>query len=70
MASTARGMAGKLGDRVLKKGAAKTATKEETEMVAAQRLKWGSVYRLLSALGNQDERVRSLLREAGRKRTR
>lgn len=70
MRDTARGMAGKLGDRVVKKGAAKSATKEERDMVTAQRLKWGSVYRLLAALGTQDERVRGLLHEAGRKRKR
>ncbi len=67
---TSRSLSGKLGDRVVKKGSAKVATKEETEMVAAQRLKWGSVYRLLSAVANEDQRVASLLHEAGRKRTR
>ncbi len=63
----ARGLSGKLGDRVVKKGAAKGATSQENEMVLAQRLKWGSVYRLLLALGNQDARVRLLLKDAGKR---
>ena len=38
-----------------------------SQMVLAQRLKWGSVYRLLLALGNQDARVRLLLKDAGKR---
>jgi hypothetical protein len=63
---SAQELSGQLGNRVVKKGAQKAITSQEQEMVAAQRQKWGGVYRLLAALGRQDERVMQLLREAGR----
>jgi hypothetical protein len=66
MKRNAQALYGKLGVRVSTKGQAKSSTAQEIEMVTAQRFRWGSVYRLLAALARQDERVRSLLKDASR----
>ena len=57
----ARGLAGKLAERAAKRGAGGEATKEEHAAVEAQRAKWGSCYRILTAVAAQDDRVRQLL---------
>ncbi len=59
-------LSGLLGSRASAKGAAKAATKVEHKAVKRQREAWGACYPLLAALARQDERVRSLLAEAGR----
>ncbi len=59
-------LAGLLGARAAAKGAAKASTKAEHAAVSLQREIWGATYRILSALGRGDERVRSLLSEAAR----
>jgi hypothetical protein len=64
LATSARALAGGLGDRALAKGAAKTATQAERAAVAEQTRSWGACYRLLAALGRKDERVRLLLAAA------
>jgi hypothetical protein len=63
---SAENLSGLLATRAAKKGAAKAATKAEREAAARQSELWSASYRLLRALANQDERVRSLLSEAAR----
>jgi hypothetical protein len=62
--NAADSLAGLLAKRSTVKGAAKTATKSEYDSSALQRKVWGGTYRILNALGQKDERVRSLLKEA------
>ena len=64
--ASAGDLAGMLGSRTAAKGAAKTSTKLEKDAVSRQRDVWGASYRLLSALGKRDDRVRSLLAQAAR----
>lgn len=59
--TAAEELSGVLGARAAAKGAAKTATQAEHAAVSLQREIWGATYRILSALGRRDERVRSLL---------
>lgn len=47
-------------------GARKMATQATRDAVTQQRAAWGATYQLLRALGQQDERVRSLLKTAAR----
>jgi hypothetical protein len=63
---SAEKLSGLRSDRAAAKGASKTATKEERDAVEKQRRTWGACYRMLSLLADQDERVRSLLKEAAR----
>jgi hypothetical protein len=64
--SSAENLAGTLADRTAAKGSSKASTEAEHEACTRQRDFWGGTYRVLSALGSRDERVRSLLREAAR----
>jgi hypothetical protein len=63
----AMALAGTLGERTAKKGAAKSATQAIKDAVAGQSERWQSAYRLLRSLAQKDERVRLLLTEAARK---
>jgi hypothetical protein len=63
---SAEDLSGLLADRAAAKGAAKTSSKEERDAVSRQRDVWGACYRLLHALSDKDERVRSLLAQAKR----
>ncbi len=66
--NSADGLAGLLAKRSTAKGAAKTATQSERDFCSLQRKKWGGTYRILASLGQRDERVRSLLKEAAANR--
>ncbi|MGC4122053.1 MAG: hypothetical protein QM765_47230 [Myxococcales bacterium] len=63
----AKALAGKLADRAAKKGAKVSATQARKDVDATQRQAWGACYRLLALVGQQDESIASLLREASRK---
>jgi hypothetical protein len=56
----------KLADRILVKGSGKGVTDVEHEAVGRQQDIWSSCYRILSALGAKDERVRALLKAAAK----
>ena len=60
----AESLAGQLAEQSSRKGASKSATKAVRDAVASQRLVWGACYRLLAAVGRNDERIRRLLKEA------
>ncbi len=62
----AKALAGKLADRVSKKGAVQSVTDQEQAAVSAQRARWGASYRLLAALAQRDTRVAQLLKDAAR----
>ncbi|MBN2036156.1 MAG: hypothetical protein JW768_05380 [Chitinispirillaceae bacterium] len=61
---SAEKLSGLLSNRAATKGASRTATKEEREAVEKQEKAWHACVRLLKELGNRDERVRTLLKEA------
>jgi len=67
MVTSADGLSGRLGERRLKKGAAKAATQAEQEAVREQKAVWGPCYRLLLQVAAQDARVKELLAAASRK---
>lgn len=52
--------------QLIGQGERKMATQATRDAVTQQRAAWGSTYQLLRALGQQDERVRSLLKAAAR----
>jgi hypothetical protein len=62
----ADGLSGLLADRSSVKGEGKSSTQSTHDAVALQRSIWGGTYRILSALGRKDERVRALLKDARR----
>lgn len=59
-------LAGKLAARATKKGAGKVATGMRAEAEKAQSAKWSSCYRILAKVGQVDQRVDALLKEAAR----
>ena len=61
-------LSGTLAEKSVKKGARKEATKAVHEAVTAQKKTWAACYRLLAAVGHEDERVQQLLAAAARKR--
>jgi hypothetical protein len=60
---------GALATRKAKKGEGEEAAAEAAELATRQQTKWASLHRLLRELAQQDERVRSLLRDAADRRT-
>lgn len=60
------GLKDALATRTVKKGGAQTSTGEEHQAVEQQRLRWGTSYRLLAALGAENPSVAALLKEAAR----
>ena len=66
LAKAAADLAGALAVKTASKGARKTATQAEQDAVKEQGAQWAASYRLFAALGQQDERVRSLLKEAAK----
>ena len=59
-------LAGLLAERASAKGEGKSSTQVTYDAVSRQREIWAGAYRILSALGHKDERVRSMLKEAKR----
>lgn len=57
-------LAGQVGEKTAKKGAAKAATAAEKAAVKAQSEVWAASYRILSAVGRRDARIAALLKEA------
>lgn len=66
---TAVALSDDLAERAARKGTMQATTREEHAAVIAQKERWSAVYRLLSALGNRDERVKQLLLDARRRRS-
>jgi hypothetical protein len=62
----AKALAGRMGERTSKKGAAKAITAEERNAVSAQKERWNAVYRLLKQVGKSDSRLAELLKEAAK----
>ena len=64
--SRADALAGMLADRAATKGDGKTLTQTTYDAVSLQRDIWSGVYRILASVGQRDERMRSLLKDARR----
>jgi len=62
----AQALSGKLAARTAKRGQRRAATAAEHASVTQQRRKWGAIYRILTAV--HDEQVEALLKEAARRR--
>ncbi|HSN97026.1 MAG TPA: hypothetical protein VLS89_01975 [Candidatus Nanopelagicales bacterium] len=60
----AEALAGQLAERAVKKGAGKAATNGKSDAVKEQSDRWAECYRLLALVGQRDERVAQLLKEA------
>jgi len=64
MKKDAAGLSGKLAERAVKKGAAKTATKEERDAVKAQKARWAAVWRILEAVSRTEPGLAEMLKKA------
>jgi hypothetical protein len=64
--SDADALAGKLAVRATKKGASKAATGLRADAAKGQSAKWSACYRILAMVGQEDQRVATLLQEAAR----
>jgi hypothetical protein len=66
LAKAAEDLSGKLGEQSLKRGSTQEATKAIHEAVAAQKLRWGSSYRVLRAVGAASPNFAELLKAGAR----